>query len=282
MLANKLVVITGANRGIGYALVEKLLQHKDKPRVVLTSRNPTAGEDARKTLVDKYPKEASRLTYQELDICSNISIREFTEWLYDHHKGLDVLINNAAVGDSRDIMMVKGYEMTTTDIAQAVQTNFFATVELTESLLPILSDEGKIVTMSSTVAKFGMQGKPIKEFLNDPNLTREKLFDKMAEFEEKAIRHEHAEAGFSKPIYNVTKAFINAYTKTVLAPQMKDGQSCFVVYPGWCKTSMGGDKALITAEQGTSSTMQILEFDKETSKKYNGGFFDEKGKNTSF
>jgi len=278
MLANKYVIVTGANKGIGFALVEKLLQHPDKPNVMLTSRNPILGKQAYETLLNKYPKEESRLDYSELDINSSSSIEDFRDWLADYRFKFDVLINNAAMGDARDIMMAKGYSMTADEIRKTVQTNFFSTVELTEALLPYLSPEGKIVTMSSLVARFGMQGKPINEFLSNPNVTKEQLFEKMKEFEELAVEGKHTEAGFSKAIYNVTKAFINAYTKSVLAPQMKDSQSCYVVYPGWCQTTMGGAQAPITAEQGTFSAMSVLEFDKETSKKNNGGFFDDKAK----
>lgn len=282
MLANKYVIVTGANKGIGYALVEKLLQHPDKPIVMLTSRNPVLGKQAYETLLQKYPREESRLDYSELDINSESSIEDFRDWLADYRFKFDVLINNAALGDARDIMNAKGFSITPEEIRKTVKTNFFDTIKLTEALLPYLSPEGKIVTMSSLVARFNMQGKPINEFLSNPNVTKEKLIEKMKEFEELAVQGKHAEAGYSKAIYNVTKAFINAYTRSVLAPQMKNNQSCYVVYPGWCKTTMGGSQAPVTAEQGTFSAMSVLEFDKETSKKNNGGFFDDKAKSISF
>lgn len=282
MLANRLVIVTGANRGLGYALVDRLLQHKDKPRIILTSRNPALGEEACQQLLEKHQASKDRLIYQELDIDSSQSISEFTYWLFNNHKSFDILINNAALGNVRDIMMNKGYVMPPDEVSQTIQTNFYSTVDLTENLLPFLSETGKIIMQSSVVAKFSAQGKPIKEFLSNPNVTKENLFDKMKEFEEKAVKNEHTAMGFSKSIYSVTKAFLNAYTTHILKPQLKEGQTCFTVYPGWCKTNLGTEKAPMSAEQGTLSAMTALELDKKSSQNNNGGFFDEKGKLISY
>ena len=53
----KLVVVTGANKGIGYQIVQKLLTNKQDFKVVLAARNPTLGEEAVKQLQEKYSKE---------------------------------------------------------------------------------------------------------------------------------------------------------------------------------------------------------------------------------
>lgn len=282
MLTNKLVIVTGANKGIGFALVEKLLTHPNKPKIILTSRNPSLGEQAFQTLTTKHPTEKERLFYQELDIDSSSSIAEFSYWLYNTHQTYDILINNAGIGDVNDIMGAKGYVMPPEQVKRTIQTNFYSTVDFTESMLPFLSNEGKMVFESSIVGRFSFQGKPIKEFLSDSSLTKEKLFGKMKEFEEKAVNNEHVSAGFGKSVYGVSKAFLNAYVKWVLLPQLKEDQTCFSVYPGWCKTNLGTEKAPMTAEEGTYSTMRVLDMEKEESKKLNGGFFDEKGKTTSY
>ena len=280
MIAKKLIIVTGANKGIGYALVEKLLQHKDKPNVIMTYS--ALGEEAYGNLVKKYPSEKDRLLTRELDLSSDTSISEFANWLHTTHQSFDVLINNAAVGDVNDIKKVKEFSLPPEQVKQFIQTNYHSTIKVTEALLPFLSDDGKIIMMSTFVAKLAMQGEATKDFLNDPNVTKDALDKKLTEFEEKAIKGEQEAAGFSKSVYSTTKAFLNAYTRFILPPKLKGNQTCFSLYPGWCKTSIGTQDAPMTPEQGTLSTLTVLDFDLETSQQNNTKLIDEKGNFTTY
>ena len=64
----KILLMTGANRGIGYAVVEKLLEKKAKIRIIMTARNDELGQEAYKTLCEKYQEEVERFFYHQLDI----------------------------------------------------------------------------------------------------------------------------------------------------------------------------------------------------------------------
>ena len=51
----KIVLVTGSNKGIGYGIIEILLQKKSNLRIILTSRNEDLGKKSFNTLLTKYP-----------------------------------------------------------------------------------------------------------------------------------------------------------------------------------------------------------------------------------
>jgi len=62
------ILITGANKGIGYATVETLLSESTPYDIILTSRDSKLGQEAVATLQAKYPNSSSALTYYQLDV----------------------------------------------------------------------------------------------------------------------------------------------------------------------------------------------------------------------
>ncbi len=113
--------------------------------------------------------------------------------------------------------------------------------------------------------------------LSDKDLTRSKVFEALAIFSEKALNYEHMELGYSKPIYKVIKAYLNAYTRLILPKRLKNNQACFACHPGWCKTRLGGNNAPLSVEEGTVSLMKVIEFSVEESLMNNGTYFNENG-----
>ena len=71
--APKVAVVTGSNKGIGFAIVEGLLKQKFPGDVYLTARDVKRGQDAVKKLNDLglHPK------FHQLDICDQSSIDAF-------------------------------------------------------------------------------------------------------------------------------------------------------------------------------------------------------------
>lgn len=83
--------VTGANKGIGFAIVEGLCKRYDGI-VYLTARNITRGDAA----VTKLKKEGFNPRFHQLDISDQISVEKFRDHIKNEHGGLDVLVNNAA------------------------------------------------------------------------------------------------------------------------------------------------------------------------------------------
>ncbi|KAJ2077486.1 hypothetical protein H4R24_005104 [Coemansia sp. RSA 988] len=98
-------VVTGANRGIGKAIVRQLLLQSEKPLIVyLTARNVDRGQKAFDELRREQLRSASdmkiqnnELRFHQLDVASPESIHTFIGYLTLMHGefSIDVLINNA-------------------------------------------------------------------------------------------------------------------------------------------------------------------------------------------
>lgn len=164
-------LVTGANKGIGYAIAESLgrLGH----RVVLGARDDVAGADAAARLVAQ-GIDASAL---RLDVTSDASVAAAAAELEDRVGTLDVLVNNAGVSGAFD-PVTWGQDPTTIDLdvlRGVVDTNVYGVIRVTNAMLPLLrgSDAPRIVNTSSSMGSLGRQPGPVmavysssKTFLN--------------------------------------------------------------------------------------------------------------------
>lgn len=127
-LENKVILITGANRGIGRALVEEALKRGAK-RVYAGTRVPLTHPDP-------------RVTPLVLDVTNGEQINQAVRQV----KSLDVLINNAGVAlydDLSDRAMLERH----------LAVNFYGTYNMTQAFLPSLTQtHGAIVNILSLVA----------------------------------------------------------------------------------------------------------------------------------
>ena len=127
-VAGKVVLVTGANRGLGRALVEEALRRGAK-RVYAGTRQPFAHSDGRVTPVT-------------LDVTSAAQIQEAV----GNVESLDILINNAAVAlydDLSDRAMIERH----------LTVNLFGPYGVTQAFLPLLArSRGAIVNVLSEVA----------------------------------------------------------------------------------------------------------------------------------
>jgi NAD(P)-dependent dehydrogenase (short-subunit alcohol dehydrogenase family) len=81
-------VVTGANRGIGHALVARLAEHGIT--VVLTARDDDRGEAAAAPLRQR----GLPVIYRRLDVADPASVAAFADWLRDTLGGLDILVRS--------------------------------------------------------------------------------------------------------------------------------------------------------------------------------------------
>src|SRR5437867_296848 len=119
-IADKAVLVTGASRGIGQALVEEALRRGAK-RVYAGTRRPLAYPDA-------------RVVPLTLDVTDPAQIGAAA----DQVEQLDVLVNNAGVALYEDWVDRAGLE-------QQLAVNLFGTYEVTQAFLPLLTRSGGAV-----------------------------------------------------------------------------------------------------------------------------------------
>lgn len=86
----KIVLITGANRGIGNALARKLVG-TDEYTVILAARSLSAAQDAAAEL----DKGTERAVGVQLDVEDEASIRACAHKVQEQYGKLDILVNNA-------------------------------------------------------------------------------------------------------------------------------------------------------------------------------------------
>ena len=150
MLNNLNVLVTGGNKGIGKAIVMKLLEYK--ANVYFTYNSDI--ESSIQTQEEAFSK-GHKTEFYQLDLGSPESIHQFSSLFKSSVKDLNILINNA--GYLNDSLFVNADLNKWWDVFNML---FRGTIELTYSLLPLLvmQDYSRIINMSSISGIMGLEG----------------------------------------------------------------------------------------------------------------------------
>jgi NAD(P)-dependent dehydrogenase (short-subunit alcohol dehydrogenase family) len=233
----KVALITGANKGIGLETARQL--GKLGVTVVVGSRDLARGEQAAEVLRG-VGVDARAL---KLDVVNEAERQAAAKYIEKEFGKLDILINNAGV--MLDGMGGGNNTSTTTQrsLHETFETNFFAPIALTQTLLPLLhkSEAGRIVNLSSILGSNTLHATPGSPIYDAKTFA-----------------------------YDASKAALNSFT-IHLAHELK-GTKIKVnsAHPGWVKTDMGGDGAMMEIVDGakTSVALATLADDGPT-----GGYF---------
>ena len=214
----KTVLITGANKGIGYEIARQLA--KSGARVFVGARDAGRGQAAAGKL--QAESAGARVEFLALDVADADSIERAAETISSQVSVLDGLINNAGVLDDDGGASILGTDPGL--IRRTLDTNTFGPLLLTRKLAPLLAkaaDGGRVVNLSSGLGQ-------------------------LSDMED------------SHPAYSISKTALNAVTRQLASALKKQGTAVNSVCPGWVKTDMGGEGAHRTVEQGADTPVWLV------------------------
>lgn len=137
------VFITGADKGLGFSLVEKFLGEGFR---VFAGRYGTG--DRLQALADRFPH---RLTAVPLDVSDMESVRQAAHTVAGLTDALDILINNAGIHIKGSDAPLEQLDLTDQHLQQTLEVNTYGPLRVTQQFLPLL-ERGKrkrIVNISS-------------------------------------------------------------------------------------------------------------------------------------
>lgn len=219
----KVALITGANKGIGLETARQL--GKLGVTILVGARDLAKGDEAAGVLRG-VGVDARAI---KLDVANEADRAAAAKYIEKEFGRLDILINNAGVMlDPRT-----GNATSTTPAAllyETFETNFFAVVELTQTLLSLLrkSEAGRIVNLSSILASLTLHATKGSPIYNSKTFA-----------------------------YDASKSALNSFT-IHLAHELR-GTKIKVnsAHPGWVKTEMGGDGAQMEIGDGAKTSVQL-------------------------
>jgi len=162
--SDTIVLITGANQGLGYECVKKLAAEQPDYHIILCSRDLSKGEAATKTITN-LARNTSVETL-DLDVTSDESIEKAAKYVEVKYGRLDVLFNNAAISRADEPTL-------RAEMLKVIDTNAVGAAIVTEAFIPLLrrAEVPRLLFMSSGLGSitytllpffpyYGLDGKP--------------------------------------------------------------------------------------------------------------------------
>ncbi|TFK46688.1 NAD(P)-binding protein [Heliocybe sulcata] len=254
-------IVTGANKGIGKGIVERLAAKFDGSYlaqstgassllIYLTARDESRGLAALSSLRASAASSVS-IEFAQLDIDSKQSIDALAESMKSRHGQIDVLINNAAIAS-------KGPNFDEHVVETTLKTNYYATKEMCLAFLPLLNREhGRLINVSSTGGVLTRLSSPALASQFRSALTIPAVDTLMQQFRDDVRSNTWKEKGWYASGYAVSKMGVTALTRALANENKDKGLLINAVCPGWVKTDMAGDKAPKTVEQGAVTPVML-------------------------
>ncbi|KQS75421.1 serralysin [Rhizobium sp. Leaf384] len=235
-MTGKNVLITGANKSIGYETARQL--GRLGYRIWLGSRDAGRGTRAVETLLS----EGIDARPIAIDVTDDDSIRNAVRTVQAADGKLDVLINNAGIPG--------GYaapsEQSVREIETVYQTNVFGPIRVTQAFLPLLraSGQANVIMVSSGLGSL--------TWLSDP-------------------AHPYHTVNILG--YNSSKTALNAITLSLAKDLEGDGIRVNAADPGYTKTDFNNHSGYRTVEQAADTIVWLAGQDASGP---TGGFFFER------
>lgn len=234
----KKVLITGANKGIGYETARQLGSMGFM--ILLGTRNEEKGKEAAAALVN----EGVNARFILLDVTNQDTIEAATRQIEQEFGSLDVLINNAGVSLERG---ASPSQLELAVLKETFETNFFGMFAVTKAMLSLLtkSPSGRIVNLSSGLGSLAINSDPESEF-----------------------------ARFNLLAYNSSKTAVNALTVMFAKEYKNSPLKINAADPGYTATDLNRNTGYRSVEQAAGIVVRLATLPEDGP---TGGFFDENG-----
>ncbi len=148
----KIVLITGANVGIGKSCAMKFAENG--ANLILNIRNKENAENTKKDILELYPNTQIHLLI--CDVRDRITLKEEVKNIPKEFENIDILINNA--GLARGVGKV--FDITDDDMDTMIDTNIKGLVSVTKEIVPkmIERNSGHIINIGSTAGQSAYVG----------------------------------------------------------------------------------------------------------------------------
>ncbi len=237
---NRIALITGANKGIGFEIARQLGKDHGMT-VLLAARDDTRGREA----AEKLTTLGVDARVISLDVTDSASVAGAAKHIERDFGRLDVLVNNAGVALDRS-------PPSQTDVEKfkaTHETNVLGPLLVTKAMLPLLkrSSAGRIVNMSSGLGSLTQNNNPSWEF-----------------------------SSVRLVAYNSSKAALNMQTVLFARELAEEGSPIKVnsADPGYTSTDLNQHQGTRTVEEGARAAVRLATLPNDGP---SGGFFNEEG-----
>lgn len=218
----KTVLITGANKGIGFETARQLAQKGYL--VYLGSRDKQRGTEAVQQL---NAQGITNIEAIELDVTSKASVESAVNILNSKIDALDVLINNAAISG---IQQQNFTECDIDEVHRVFETNYFGVILVTQLMLPLLrkAEAPAIINVSSELSSLTLHTSP----------ERNSNYDNYS-------------------VYGASKTALNGFSVALANELRHTNFRVNSVTPGYTATDLNQFQGSKTVEQGAKAIVDL-------------------------
>src|SRR5271167_4294011 len=229
MQDKRIALVTGANQGIGLQVAKELVANG--LTVLVGSRNFERGEAAAKEI-------GPGAIALQLDVTDQVSIANAAERVRKEFGRLDLLIQNAAISNTRKgslslqeyAKITRPSNVSLDEVRSVWETNVFGVLAVHQAMLPLLreSSDARIVNVSSGVGSLTSNADPA-----------------------------YAYRAFFSPVYSASKTALNAVTLAMMIELESTGIKVNLVSPGFTKTNLNGFEGTASVEEGSREVVRV-------------------------